>query len=346
MHQPLPCDILNNVKAISCREPGHFQALEIPEPEAADGEIMLRVRRIGICGTDFHAFTGQQPYFEYPRILGHELSAEVVEGSGKFKAGDTVVPVPYIHCGKCPTCLSGKTNCCPSIRTLGVHTDGGMREFMPVPEKNLMPADDLSHEQVATVECLAIGAHAVSRAGLEPGQWIAVAGTGPIGIGVLHFARLAGARTIAIDINPDRLDYCRRIIGVDACVDGRGETVNQLREITAGNLPEKVFDATGAPAAMEAAFEYVGHGGALILVSIVKGNISFSDPLFHAREMTVMSSRNATRSDFSLVMDALRDGKIETSSFVTHRCQFDDLIGTFDKWSNPSTGVVKGMVAL
>ncbi|MED5586160.1 MAG: zinc-binding alcohol dehydrogenase family protein [Verrucomicrobiota bacterium] len=334
------------MKAISCREPGHFQFLDVPEPVAAEGEVMLRIRRIGICGTDFHAFAGEQPYFEYPRILGHELSAEVAESSGEFNAGDTVVPVPYIHCGVCPTCLGGKTNCCPSIRTLGVHIDGGMRELMPVPAKNLMRADDLSHEQVATVECLAIGAHAVRRANLEQGQWIAVAGTGPIGIGVLHFARLAKARTIAIDVNPDRLEYCRNIIGVDACVDARGETVDQLREITEGNLPQKVFDATGVPAAMEAAFEYVGHGGALILVSIVKGSISFADPLLHAREMTIMSSRNATRSDFSLVMDSLRDGKIDISTFVTHRCQFDEIAEKFEHWGNPSTGVVKGMVEL
>jgi len=333
------------VKAISCREPGHFQSLDVPEPEVAKGEVMLRIRRIGICGTDFHAFAGEQPYFEYPRILGHELSAEVAESSEGFKAGDTVVPVPYIHCGVCPTCLSGKTNCCPSIRTLGVHIDGGMRELMPVPAKNLMRADDLSHEQIATVECLAIGAHAVNRASIEEGQWIAVAGTGPIGIGVLHFSRLAKARTIAIDINPDRLAYCRDVIGVDACVDGRENTVDQLREITGGALPQSVFDATGVPAAMEAAFEYVGHGGSLILVSIVKGSISFADPLFHAREMTVMSSRNATKSDFNLVMDTLRQGKIDISTFVTHRCQFNEIIDQFESWSNPSTGVVKGMVA-
>lgn len=334
------------MKAISCREPGHFQSLDVPEPEVAKDEVMLRIRRIGICGTDFHAFAGEQPYFEYPRILGHELSAEVAESSGEFKSGDTVVPVPYIHCGSCPTCLSGKTNCCPAIRTLGVHIDGGMRELMPVPAKNLMRADDLSHEQVATVECLAIGAHAVNRANIEEGQWIAVAGTGPIGIGVLHFARLAKARTIAIDINPDRLAYCRDVIGVDACVDGRENTVDQLREITGGTLPQNVFDATGVPAAMEGAFEYVGHGGSLILVSIVKGNISFADPLFHAREMTVMSSRNATKSDFKLVMDTLREGKIDISTFVTHHCQFNEIIDQFESWSNPSTGVVKGMVAL
>jgi 2-desacetyl-2-hydroxyethyl bacteriochlorophyllide A dehydrogenase len=346
LHREAPCGIIKAVKAITCRKPGHFETLDIPEPEAANGEIMLRIRKVGICGTDFHAFRGQQPYFKYPRILGHELAAEVAEDAGDFKAGETVVPVPYIHCGKCPTCRSGKTNCCPAIRTLGVHIEGGMRELMPVPEKNLMRAEGLSHEQIATVECLAIGAHAVGRANLQAGQWAAIAGTGPIGIGILHFARIAGAKTIAIDVNPGRLNYCREVIGVDACVDAQENTVEQLNEITAGQLPNRVFDATGVPAAMESAFEYVGHGGRLILVSIVKGKISFADPLFHAREMTVMSSRNATRSDFSQVMDALRDGKIDISSFVTHRCQFDEITGTFDHWSDPSAGVIKGMVSL
>ncbi len=334
------------MKAIRCTKPGYLESLDLPEPEPGEDEVMLRVRRIGICGTDYHAFHGRQPFFEYPRILGHELAAEVAEDGAGFKAGQTVVPIPYLECGECPACLAGKTNCCRNIKVLGVHVDGGMRELFPVRASNVLPADGLDLEQVATVECLAIGAHAVRRAGVAAGEWTAVAGTGPIGIGVLHFARIAGARTIAIDINPDRLAHCRDVLGVDACVDAREDVVAQLREITGGDLAAAAFDATGAPPAMEAAFSYVEHGGRLVFISVVKGQLSFDDPLFHSREMTLMGSRNATRADFQQVLDALRSGAVDISPFVTHRCEFGEMIDHFEPWSDPAAGVIKAVVSL
>ncbi len=334
------------MKTLRCAEPGRFEFVDLPEPQPAPGEVLLRVRRVGICGTDYHAFRGRQPYFEYPRVLGHELAAEAAADAEGFKTGQPVVPIPYLHCGECPTCRAGKPNCCPSIRTLGVHVDGGMRPLFAVPARNLLPAEGLSADQIATVECLAIGAHAVRRATLLPGEWAAVAGTGPIGIGALHFARLAGAKTIAIDIDPARLAHCRDVLGVDATVDARDEPVAALREITGGHLPAAVLEATGSPPAMEAAFEYVGHGGRLVLISIVKGRIGFEDPLFHMREMTVMSSRNAAPQDFEHVMDALRSGAVDIAPFVTHRCRLDEIPQVFEHWSDPAHGVIKGMAEL
>jgi 2-desacetyl-2-hydroxyethyl bacteriochlorophyllide A dehydrogenase len=334
------------VKAIICEKPGKFEAIEVPEPTPSESEVILRIRKIGICGTDYHAYKGNQPFFSYPRILGHEISAEIAEDMAGFKAGEPVVPVPYLHCGHCKTCKEGKTNCCPNIQTMGVHVDGGMREFMPVPAMNVIRADGLTHEQIATVEWFARGAHAVRRSSLREGEWIAVAGTGPIGIGILHFAQIAGARTIAMDVNAERLEYCKNVIGVDHCVNAIGKPINALKEITDGNLPDSVFDATGSPAAIENAFEYVGHGGRLILVSIVKGKLSFEDPLFHAREMSLLSSRNATHEDFSNVMDALRNKHIDINPFVTHRCNFGQVPEIFESWSDPSSRVIKGMVSL
>ena len=334
------------MKAIICEKPGNFQTIEVPEPTPSANEVILKIRKIGICGTDYHAYKGNQPFFSYPRILGHEISAEVAEDVGDFKAGESVVPVPYLHCGQCKTCKEGKTNCCPNIQTMGVHVDGGMRELMPVPARNVIRADGLKHEQIATVECLAIGAHAVRRSSLREGEWVAVAGTGPIGIGILHFAQIAGAKTIALDVNSERLSYCKNIIGTDYCVNANEEPINELMEITEGNLPDAVFDATGSPEAIEGAFEYVGHGGRLILVSIVKGKLSFEDPLFHSREISLLSSRNATHEDFSNVMEALRDQRIDISPFVTHRCDFEQLPSIFEDWSDPSSRVIKGMVTL
>ena len=337
--------ILASVKAIICNKPREFEKIELQDPAPVDGEVIVKIKKIGICGTDYHAYNGRQPFFTYPRILGHELAGEVVEGNEKFKVGEAVVPIPYLHCGKCKTCLGGKTNCCPQIKTMGVHVDGGMREFTSVPSTNLVKAHDLTDEKIATVECFSIGAHAVRRSEIKENQWAAVVGTGPIGIGTLHFAKLAGAKTIAIDINEERLSHCREVLGVDHCVNALQNPVEALNDITKGELPDAVFEATGVPGAMENAFNYVGHGGRLILVSIVKGKIAFEDPLFHSREMTVMSSRNATEKDFINVMKALRNQDINVEAFITHRCDFDELTSCFETWSLPESRVIKGIVS-
>tara|TARA_B100000965_G_C19537738_1_gene734167 strand:+ start:328 stop:1332 length:1005 start_codon:yes stop_codon:yes gene_type:complete len=333
------------MKAIICKKPGIFEEIEQQDPVPSKGETIVKIKKIGICGTDYHAFKGQQPFFTYPRILGHELAAEVVDSNEVFTSGQAVAPIPYLHCKKCKTCLAGKPNCCPKIKTMGVHVDGGMREFTSIPNSNLVRADGLTDEQIATVECLAIGAHAVRRSQISKGQWAAVVGTGPIGIGTLHFARLSGAKTIAIDINEERLLHCKEVLGVDHCINALQNPIDALKDLTNGDLADVVYEATGAPVAMENSFNYVGHGGKLVLVSIVKGKISFEDPLFHSREMTVMSSRNATHEDFNNVMNALREQKIDISPFVTHRCQFDELTSLFEKWSNPDSKVIKGIVS-
>ena len=333
------------MKAIICNKPGEFEKIELEDPIPLDGEIIVKIKKIGICGTDYHAYKGRQPFFTYPRILGHELAAEVIHGNEKFKVGEAVVPIPYLHCGNCKTCHSGKTNCCPHIKTMGVHVDGGMREYTSIPSSNLVKAHDLTDEKIATVECLSIGAHAVRRSELKENQWAAVVGTGPIGIGTLHFSRLVGAKTIAIDINEERLNHCREVLGVDHCVNALENPVEALNDITKGELPDVVFEATGVPSAMENAFSYVGHGGRLVLVSIVKGKIAFEDPLFHSREMTVMSSRNATEHDFITVMQALRNQEINIEAFITHRCHFDELTSCFENWSLPESKVIKGIVS-
>ena len=233
--------ILASVKAIICNKPREFEKIELQDPAPVDGEVIVKIKKIGICGTDYHAYNGRQPFFTYPRILGHELAGEVVEGNEKFKAGEAVVPIPYLHCGKCKTCLGGKTNCCPQIKTMGVHVDGGMREFTSVPSTNLVKAHDLTDEKIATVECFSIGAHAVRRSEIKENQWAAVVGTGPIGIGTLHFAKLAGAKTIAIDINEERLNHCREVLGVDHCVNALQNPVEALNDITKERTSRRSF---------------------------------------------------------------------------------------------------------
>lgn len=338
------------MKGIICEEIGKFVYSEdLPEPELHAGEAIVRIRRIGICGTDLHAYQGNQPYFTYPRVLGHELSGTIEhigDNPEGLQAGDQVSVIPYLHCGECRACLSGKTNCCQKMRVFGVHLDGGMRERVALPIKNLLKTEGLTLDQAAMLEPLAIGAHAVRRSGLGAGDQVLVIGAGPIGLGVMAMARYAGAKVIAMDVNDERLDFCRGWAQVKHTVSALQEQKEQLSKLTEGNFLPYVIDSTGNISSMESAFGLVGHGGNLIYVGLVKGMISFSDPDFHAREMTVQGSRNATRSDFERVLDAIKDGYIDVGSYISHRSTFKDMIGQFENWLKPESKVIKALVEL
>lgn len=337
------------MKTIVCEEPNRFLMKETERPAMRAGEALVKIKRIGICGTDLHAYKGNQPYFTYPRILGHELSGEIVDiqdSETDLTCGDLVTVMPYRYCGTCVACRQGKTNCCTSLNVLGVHEDGGMREYMAVPTNLLLKADGLTPEQAAIVECLCIGAHAVRRASIKPGEFVLVIGAGPIGLGVMKFAKLAGAKVIALDINEDRLDYCKQWVPADYIVNAKNDPAVKMKEITLGDYPTVVLDATGNAASMERAAQYVAHTGRLIYVGLVKSRISFDDPDFHKRELSILSSRNATREDFEYVMESIRSGSIDTDSFITHRVDLDHMIETYETWLKPESGVIKAIVQL
>ncbi|WP_391573213.1 zinc-binding alcohol dehydrogenase family protein [Cohnella sp.] len=334
---------------IVCAEVGRFEPIELPEPVLGEDEAIVGIKRVGICGTDIHAFGGNQPFFTYPRVLGHEL-AGIIERIGENKAGlavgDRVGIIPYMHCGQCGACRRGKTNCCVSMKVLGVHIDGGMRERIAVPISHLVRANDLTLDQAAVLEPLSIGAHAVRRSGLQAGETALVIGGGPIGLGVMAFARHAGARVVAMDVNEARLAFCRSWARVDETVNARGDALDELTRLTNGELPTVVFDATGNAASMAAAFGLTAHGGTLVYVGLVKTDIAFHDPLFHSRELTLMGSRNATREDFETVYEAVRSGSIDVERYITHRAPIGDMIESFSDWMDPASGVIKAMVEL
>jgi 2-desacetyl-2-hydroxyethyl bacteriochlorophyllide A dehydrogenase len=335
------------MKTIVLKEPGQL-ALTYTEvsDRLAHGEALVRVRRIGICGTDLHAFRGEQPFFSYPRILGHELGVEIVEigdNLAGLRPGDRCAVEPYLTCDRCIACRRGKSNCCVHLQCLGVHSDGGMRERIKVPLSKLHKSEILSLDQLALVEPLCIGAHAVARAQIEEGEFALVIGAGPIGLSVLQFAQLAGARLIVMDINEERLRFARDHFDIEFVV-GPGAAGEPLESITSGEMPTLVFDATGNARSMEAAFELVANGGRLVLVGLVQGNVSFRDQDAHRRELTLLRSRNATAADFKRVIHELESGKIDIDSWITHRVLFDEVVGQFDGWLDPKTKFVKALV--
>ncbi len=335
------------MKILQCTVPGLLEYQQAEEPDLLPGTAIIRIRRVGICGTDLHAYQGTQPYFSYPRILGHELAADVVkyDGDGDFKKGDTVTIIPYFYCGKCIACRSGKTNCCTTLQVSGVHIDGGMTEYLRVPAYSLVHNGGLGYDELALVEPLSIGAHGVGRAQIKMDEFVLVVGAGPIGLGCMEFARIQGGKVIALDVNPQRLDFCKTNLGVYAGLDARAPDVfEQLFEITNGDMPAVIIDATGNLGAINCAFRYLAHGGRYVLVGLQKGEIVFSHPEFHKREATLMSSRNATRADFEYVMDCMRQGLVKPETYITHRATFDTIKDQFETWLDPANATIKAMV--
>jgi 2-desacetyl-2-hydroxyethyl bacteriochlorophyllide A dehydrogenase len=336
------------LRVLVCSEPGRLAVVERLLPSPGPGEALVRIRRAGVCGTDLHIFEGSHPFLEYPRVIGHELSGEVAEiGPGcKIPIGQRVVVVPYLSCGNCVACRHGKSNCCQRLAVLGVHVDGGMADFLCVPEDNLASAEDVTLDQAAMVEFLAIGAHAVGRASPRKGDRVLVVGAGPIGIGCMIFAKLRGSSVASLDLRQDRIAFCRDILKVDHAVVAGPDTLDALSALTRGDFFDVVIDATGTASSMTAGFDYVAHGGTYVLVSVVRDTISFADPKFHARETSLLASRNATREDFFEVLRVLRAGLVPTDALVTHRASLEQSAVSFPEWIKPETGVIKALIEM
>jgi 2-desacetyl-2-hydroxyethyl bacteriochlorophyllide A dehydrogenase len=337
------------MKTLVCTTPGEFDYTVSKRPELEAGQAIIKIKRIGICGTDLHAFEGTQPYFEYPRILGHELSGELiaVDDAPGFEIGEAVTFIPYFYCGKCIACQNGKQNACVNIKVCGVHEHGGMAEYISVPSYSLIHGEGLSFDELALVEPLAIGAHGVRRAGVAKDEFVLVIGAGPIGLGTIEFARIAGGRVIVLDINNNRLKFCKEKLQVEHTINAlQSDVMEQLMKITNGDMPTVVIDATGNSNAITNAFQYMAHGARFVLIGLQKGKICFSHPEFHKREATLMSSRNATREDFEHVILCMKGREVAPTTYITHRVLFEEVKEEFEGWLNPAKGVIKVMVQM
>jgi 2-desacetyl-2-hydroxyethyl bacteriochlorophyllide A dehydrogenase len=337
------------MKTLVCKEPGKLEYSVRIMPALQKNYSIIKIKRIGICGTDLHAFEGTQPFFSYPRILGHELAGELIDcdNAPGFQKGETVTFIPYFNCGVCVACRNGNPNCCVQLKVCGVHADGGMAEYLSVPSSSLLHGDGLSFDELALTEPLAIGAHGIRRANIEKGEFVLVIGAGPIGLATMEFARIAGAKVIAMDVNARRLQYCKEKFHVEHIINAlEPDVTDQLRTFTLGDMPTVVIDATGSLKAINNAFQYLAHGARFIFIGLQKGDISFHHPEFHKREAALMSSRNATREDFQQVITAIKKGDVNPFKYITHRVSFDNVISEFKNWLDPENGVIKAMVEI
>lgn len=342
---------------ITLDQPGTFSASQASEPTRAKGQALVRLHRLGVCGTDLHAFTGKQPFFDYPRILGHELGVEVLEIDDEAatnprgtRVGDKCCVAPLLTCvhakkDLCVACRRGKTNCCENIAVLGVHTDGGMRERFVVPAANLYASQSLSYDQLALVETLCIGGHAVDRAEIDTNEFALVIGAGPIGLTAVQFLQAAGANVAVMDLSDERLGFCRDAAGVNHLVNpGAGDAAEQLRAASGtGDLPTAIFDATGHPGSMMGTFDLIAAGGRIVFIGLFPGEVAFNDPNFHKRECTLLASRNSKPSNFEKTIAMIEGGKIDTTPWITHRLP---LAGVPDQFAGlaKQPGLIKAMI--
>ena len=334
------------MKAIVCDEPHSLTLVERPDPVPRGTEILVRIGRVGLCGTDYHIYEGRHPFLTYPRVIGHELGGEIenVPPGSNLRVGQTVAINPYIACGSCVACRNGKPNACVNITVLGVHGDGGMCERLAVPESAVIDATGLTIDQAAMVEFLAIGAHAVARGAPKAGDRVLVVGAGPIGVGTALFSRLNGAQVTLVDTRQTRLDYTRDALGFANVQKADADLSEAMRLATEGEMFDVVFDATGVLAAMANSLQFVAHGGALVLVGVAPGDLVLPDPEFHKRETTLIGSRNALAVDFDRVIAAIREGHIPTEALHTHSIAGDDLPTRLPELIEEADHVLKAIV--
>ena len=338
------------MKALQLAAPKSFRHFDAPEPsKPAAGEALIRTSRMGICGTDVSCYLGKFPFFDYPRIPGHELGVEVLEvgeGVSNVRPGDRCSVEPYLNCGECHACSKGQGNCCEKLKVFGVMMDGGLCERSIIRADKLHPSDKLSFEQLALVETLAIGCHASDRGNPKTGEHALVIGAGPIGLATLEFNRLTGAEVTVMDMSEERLDFCRRTYGIENLVPfkGDGSELEKCREITKGNLFDVVTDATGNPRSMSSALEYVAHTGSLVYVGITTEEVSFVHPALHRKEMNLLASRNALPRDFPRIIGLIEDGTIDTVPWITNRLGFDEVNDCFESLIQPDSGVLKAII--
>ena len=341
------------MKAIQLEAPKAFRKIDVGEPDPpGHAEVLVRIHRVGICGTDISGYLGKMPFFSYPRIPGHELGVEVLTvgpAVTNVKPGDLCSVEPYLNCGQCSACKQGNINCCENLKVLGVMIDGGMTERLLLPARKLHPANRLAPEQCALVETLAIGCHAVNRANPKAGETVLIIGAGPIGLSVSEFTRLSGARTIFMDLSEQRLRFVREKMNSQDTVlsTGDGTELDRLRQMMDGALPQLVIDATGNNISMSHALNYCAFAGRLVFVGITQAEVSFPHaPVMHRRELSIMASRNALPGDFTRIIELIEQDKINTRPWISHHANFDEMIGVFPSWLKAETGVIKAMVTV
>jgi threonine dehydrogenase-like Zn-dependent dehydrogenase len=331
------------MKAFRIEAPGVAGVVDVPEPVSNQGEVLLRVSMVGMCGTDLNTFRGRNQMVRFPRIPGHEVAAVVVDGAGELAAGAEVTILPYTSCGLCPACLRGRGNSCEHNQTLGVQRDGAMTEYISVPREKLYPAN-LSLKELCLVEPLTVGFHAAARGRVAAADAVAVFGCGGVGLGAIASAAFRGAETIAIDMYDAKLEIARKA-GAKHLIHAKSENLHaRLKEITGGRGPDVIIEAIGLPETFRAAVDEVAFTGRVVYIGYAKEPVEYETRLFVQKELDIVGSRNAQPEDFREVIRMLESGGFPVGDAVSAVVPMEEAGRVLQEWSDNPARFTKIMV--
>ncbi|MCB1131051.1 MAG: zinc-binding alcohol dehydrogenase family protein [Verrucomicrobiae bacterium] len=339
------------MKAVQITSPGHCELVEIPDiPAPANGEVRLRVRFVGYCGSDLTSFRGLNPMVSYPRIPGHEIGATIdALGEGvpaKWSVGQNVLVSPYTNCGRCSACKQGRFNTCRDNRTMGVQRDGALTEFINVPHEKLFRSDKLSLSEMALIEPLTVGFHAVARGEVRTTDRVVVFGCGAIGLGAIAGAAARNARVIAIDIDDGKLALARRCGANDVINSASDNLHDRLQTITDGEGADVMIEAVGLPATFKACVEEVGFAGRIVYIGYAKAPVEYETRFFVMKELDIRGSRNASPEDFEAVIAHLESGAFPTEDVITRTVSLHEAPAALAAWHSDPGAVTRIHVRL
>ncbi len=336
------------MRALIIKQPGAASIESVPQPDVDHGKILLRVRMVGLCGSDLNSFRGKNPMVQFPRIPGHEIAATIVEGTSSFPglaAGVNVTMSPYTNCGKCSSCLRCRPNACAFNETLGVQRDGALTEYITMPPEKLYPAA-LTIKELCLVEPLTVGFHAVARGRVTSADKVAIFGCGGVGLGVIAASHFAGATTIAVDLDDDKLQLAIKAGATHIVNSTKSPLHEQLLELTDGHGPDVIIEAVGDPQTFRAAVEEVAFTGRVVYIGYAKEPVAYETKLFVQKELDILGSRNAVPEDFHTVIRMLEQRKFPVEDAVGAIVSFDDAPRILEAWNSNPLRFSKIMVQL
>lgn len=333
------------MKAFVLQAPGRACIEAVPDPVARPGHLLLQVRMVGFCGSDLNSFRGLNPLVSYPRILGHEVCATVMQGDSEMAAGTDVALLPYSNCGRCAACLRGRPNACQYNETLGVQRDGALAEFVAMPREKLYPAK-LTRKELCLVEPLTVGFHAVARGRIKADDTVAILGCGGVGLGAVAASHARGARTICVDMDDEKLVVARAAGGSDAINTAKESLHDCLQELTEGRGPDAVIEAIGTPQTFRTAVEEVAFTGRVVYIGYAKEAVSYETRLFVQKELDILGSRNALPEDFRAVIHLLEGKKFPVDQAVSLVVPLEEAADALRSWSENPASFKKIMVSV
>jgi threonine dehydrogenase-like Zn-dependent dehydrogenase len=325
------------MKALLISKPGEIEVVDRDIPMAGPEEVLLKLKYVGFCGSDLSTYLGKNPLVEYPRVPGHEISAEIVEcGPGvppDYEPGTSATVVPYTHCGSCPSCRRGRTNACQFNQTLGIQRDGAMQDYIAIPWQKILLAPSLNDLELAMVEPLTVGFHAIDRAAVKQAETVVVLGCGMIGAGAIVGAAARGAVVIAVDIDDQKLLLARKLGARFLINSSESELHRMMTELTSGAGPDVVVEAAGNPATYRAAVDEVAFTGRVVCIGYAGQEVSFATRLFVQKELDILGSRNASPDDFRAVIAYLGQGQFPLHDMITREVGFAAATREVEEWA-------------